>query len=75
MLVEITLQKIEKQEHEQRNAKIASEISLMVEQAAMLGQETLDEQERIRQRQEQKAEFARINMIFSTYEQQRVTAK
>jgi len=29
----------------------------------------------MRQRQEQKAEVARINMIFSTYEQQRGTAK
>lgn len=41
-----------------------------MDQAALIGQENIDERERVRIRLEEKAEVARIQMILATYEQQ-----
>lgn len=44
----------------------------MIDQAAAIGQENIDERERIRIRLEEKAELARIQMIYDTYEAERL---
>ena len=46
----------------------------MVERAAEIGQENMDERERLRLRLEEQAEMNRINMILQTYEEQRSLA-